>query len=132
MDSFVIAGSRPLHGSVRVNGAKNAALPMMAAALLLDEGERLVLHNVPDLSDIRTMVRLLEVLGCRIERHGTTLRMTLADRRPTRAPYDIVSTMRASICVLGPLVARRGEAQVSLPGGCAIGVRPVDLHTKAL
>src|SRR5262245_33777753 len=132
MDTFIVEGGRPLHGTIRVKGAKNAALPMMAASLLLQEGERLTLHNVPDLSDIRTMGQLLSILGVRVERSGDTVHMTMTDTRPVKAPYEIVSTMRASICVLGPLIARRGEAQVSLPGGCAIGVRPVNLHTKGI
>ena len=132
MDKFVIHGGRPLRGSVRVHGSKNAALPMMAASLLLPRGERLVLRNVPDLADVRTMARLLAELGIAVERHGARLTLTVDDDRPVRAPYEIVKTMRASICVLGPLLARRGEAQVSFPGGCAIGSRPVDLHLKGL
>ncbi len=132
MDKFIIEGGRPLAGRVRAKGAKNAALPMMAAALLMDEGHTLTLHNVPDLSDIRTMAALLTELGCRVQRDRESLYITLVDKRPTKAPYEIVSTMRASICVLGPLVARRQHAQVSLPGGCAIGVRPVNLHLRGL
>ena len=132
MDQFVIHGGRPLRGAVRVHGSKNAALPMMAASLLLPRGERLVLRNVPDLADVRTMARLLAELGVRVERSGARLTLAVEDDRPVRAPYEIVKTMRASICVLGPLLARRGEAQVSFPGGCAIGSRPVDLHLKGL
>jgi UDP-N-acetylglucosamine 1-carboxyvinyltransferase len=132
MDQFVIHGGRPLRGAIRVQGSKNAALPMMAAALLLPRGERLVLRNVPDLADVRTMARLLAELGVEVERHNARLTLTVVDDRPVRAPYEIVKTMRAFICVLGPLLARRGEAQVSFPGGCAIGSRPVDLHLKGL
>src|SRR5258705_6153599 len=132
MDKFVIHGGRPLRGRIRVHGSKNAALPMMAASLLLNRGGRLVLRNVPDLADVRTMARLLGELGVDVQRSGTRLTLTVVDDRPVRAPYDIVKTMRASICVLGPLIARRGEAQVSFPGGCAIGSRPVDLHLKGL
>jgi UDP-N-acetylglucosamine 1-carboxyvinyltransferase len=132
MDKFVIHGGRPLRGRIRVHGSKNAALPMMAASLLLNRGGRLVLRNVPDLADVRTMARLLGELGVEVQRSGTRLTLTVVDDRPVRAPYDIVKTMRASICVLGPLIARRGEAQVSFPGGCAIGSRPVDLHLKGL
>ena len=132
MDKFVIHGGRPLRGSVRVHGSKNAALPMMAASLLLGRGERLVLRHVPDLADVRTMAGLLSELGVAVQRKGTRLTLTVVDDRPVRAPYEIVKTMRASICVLGPLLARRGEAQVSFPGGCAIGSRPVDLHLKGL
>jgi UDP-N-acetylglucosamine 1-carboxyvinyltransferase len=132
MDKYIIEGGRRLNGRIRVKGAKNAALPMLAAALLMDEGHTLTLHNVPDLSDIRVMLQLLEALGCTVQRDKETIFLTLADKRPTKAPYDIVSTMRASICVLGPLIARRGQANVSLPGGCAIGVRPVNLHLRGL
>jgi len=132
MDKFVIHGGRPLRGRIRVHGSKNAALPMMAASLLLHRGGRLVLRNVPDLADVRTMARLLGELGVDVQRSGSSLALTVVDDRPVRAPYDIVKTMRASICVLGPLIARRGEAQVSFPGGCAIGSRPVDLHLKGL
>lgn len=132
MDKFLIHGGRPLRGAIRVQGSKNAALPMMAASLLLPRGERLTLRNVPDLADVRTMAKLLIELGVDVERSGTRLTLTLEDDRPVRAPYEIVKTMRASICVLGPLLARRGQAQVSFPGGCAIGSRPVDLHLKGL
>ena len=132
MDRYIIEGGRRLHGRARVKGAKNAALPMIAAALLMDEGHTLTLHNVPDLSDIQVMLRLLEALGCTVQRDKETVFITVADSRPIRAPYEIVSTMRASICVLGPLIARRQQAHVSLPGGCAIGVRPVNLHLRGL
>jgi UDP-N-acetylglucosamine 1-carboxyvinyltransferase len=132
LDKFLIHGGRPLKGCIRVHGSKNAALPMMAASLLLPRGERLVLRNVPDLADVRTMIRLLEELGIHVDRAGSKLTMTVENDQLVRAPYEIVKTMRASICVLGPLLARRGEAQVSFPGGCAIGSRPVDLHLKGL
>ncbi|MEQ9454924.1 MAG: UDP-N-acetylglucosamine 1-carboxyvinyltransferase [Phycisphaeraceae bacterium] len=132
MDAFVIRGGRPLRGTVRVNGSKNAALPLMAAALLTDE--RVVLEDVPKLSDIRNMVRLLESLGCRAERPGAGGRVELhaKDESSVEAHYDIVRTMRAGVCVLGPLLAKRGAARVSMPGGCAIGDRPVDLHLRGL
>ena len=126
MDAFVINGGRRLRGTVRLHGSKNASLPLMAAALLTDES--LTLRDVPDLSDIRNMKRLLGTLGC--EADGDTLRVT--DRAPSVAPYEIVRTMRAGICVLGPLLGRRGVARVSMPGGCAIGDRPVDLHLRGL
>ncbi len=132
MDKLIINGGHRLRGAIRVNGSKNAALPMMAASLLLDRGERLVLRNVPDLGDVRTMSVLLETLGVRSERSRLTLTLTVIDDRPVRAPYEIVKTMRASICTLGPLLGRRGEAHVSHPGGCAIGVRPVDLHVRGV
>jgi len=137
MDAFVIQGGRRLKGRVRIHGSKNAALPIMAAALLCDEP--LTLQDVPDLSDIRNMARLLESLGCTVrrdgdDRDGRPAPMTLhaANRDNSLAHYDIVRTMRASICTLGPLLARRGYAKVSMPGGCNIGDRPVDLHLRGL
>jgi UDP-N-acetylglucosamine 1-carboxyvinyltransferase len=131
MDKFIIQGGVPLEGRIRVNGAKNAALPMMAAALLAGEG-RLVLRNVPKLRDIDSMGAILEALGVSVARRGDRLTLEVLDDAPFTAPYELVSTMRASFCVLGPLVARRRRAKVSLPGGCVIGVRPVDLHLKGL
>ena len=130
MDAFRIAGGARLKGEIEVEGSKNAALPMMAAALLSDEP--LVLRDVPDLSDIDSMARLLMELGCRVGRDGDTATLEVVDREPVHARYDIVKTMRASICVLGPLLARRGEARVSMPGGCSFGARPVDLHLRGL
>ena len=132
MDRIRIRGGRPLEGAIRISGAKNAALPLMAAGLLTDE--RLVLSNVPRLADIRTMTDLLRQLGIAVDprdNDGRTLAIGGAIRQ-TEAPYDIVRKMRASVLVLGPLVARCGEARVSLPGGCAIGTRPIDLHLKGL
>lgn len=132
MDTFIISGGRRLSGRIRVNGSKNAALPLMAAALLTDEP--LTLRDVPDLADIRNMQRLLGELGCHRaegdERGTLTLHST--DRTNSHARYDIVRTMRASVCVLGPLLAKRGVARVSMPGGCSIGDRPVDLHLRGL
>ncbi len=130
MDMMVITGGRPLEGTVRVAGSKNAALPIMAASLLAEGKMRL--RNVPDLMDVRTMARLLEALGVRVERKGRTLELEVRDEVPREAPYEIMRTMRAGICVLGPLLARRREARVSLPGGCNIGSRPVDLHVKGM
>lgn len=131
MDAMLLEGGVRLKGRVRAAGAKNAALPIMASAILADGPLRLT--NVPDLADIRTMTRLLAKLGVAVTR-GDDGAMTLKRRRRLRnvAPYDIMRTMRAGVCVLGPLVARRGEAEVSMPGGCAIGDRPVDLHLKGL
>ena len=130
MDVFVIEGGSRLEGTIRVQGAKNAALPLMAATLLGD-GE-VELLDVPALADIASMARLLEELGCAIttERDRTTIRVQ--DPGNSHARYDIVRTMRASISVLGPLLARRGWARVSMPGGCTIGDRPVDLHLRGL
>jgi len=131
MDAFVIEGGRPLAGRVRVNGSKNATLPQMAAALLTEEP--VVLRGVPELADIANMGRLLEVLGCDISRgDGGSVAVCVDDDSPTGAPYEIVRTMRASICTLGPLLAKRGEARVALPGGCAIGDRPIDLHLRGM
>jgi UDP-N-acetylglucosamine 1-carboxyvinyltransferase len=129
MDRIRIKGSRPLSGDILIGGAKNAALPLMAAGLLTEE--RLELGNVPRLADIDTMAALLAQHGIAVEPDGRTLRL---GGRITNsvAPYDIVRKMRASVLVLGPLLARVGEARVSLPGGCAIGTRPVDLHLKGL
>ena len=132
MDSIRIVGGRPLHGEIPIGGAKNAALPLMAAGLLTEE--RLVLTRVPRLADIETMAELLAQHGIALERTGNDGRsLSLGGPiKNTEAPYDIVRKMRASILVLGPLLARMGEARVSLPGGCAIGTRPVDLHLKGL
>jgi UDP-N-acetylglucosamine 1-carboxyvinyltransferase len=133
MDSFVIEGGRRLEGTVSINGAKNAALPLMAAALLTNQPVRL--RDVPPLADIRSMVKLMSELGCqRAESEPTSSVMTLhsTDETASHARYDIMRTMRAGICVLGPMLARRGFARVSMPGGCAIGDRPVDLHLRGL
>jgi UDP-N-acetylglucosamine 1-carboxyvinyltransferase len=131
VDAFLVKGSARLEGSVAASGAKNAALPEMAAALLADTP--VALAGVPDLADVRTMERLLAGMGVAITRpEPGAVVLDAAGVTSTEAPYDLVRTMRASILVLGPLVARFGEARVSLPGGCAIGVRPVDLHLTAL
>ena len=132
MDRILIRGGRPLAGDIPIGGAKNAALPLMAAGLLTEE--RLVLTNVPLLADIRTMADLLAQHGIAVERLFPDGRMLSLGGRidNVEAPYDIVRKMRASVLVLGPIVARIGEARVSLPGGCAIGTRPIDLHLKGL
>jgi len=131
MDRLVIRGGNKLEGSVEVHGAKNAVLPQIAASLL--SAEPLELSNVPDLSDVATMVSVMQEFGVAATRlPGRVLRLDAAQARSADAPYDIVRRMRASMLVLGPLVARFGVAKVSLPGGCAIGARPVDLHLKAL
>ena len=130
MDAFRIQGGARLSGRIAIDGSKNASLPLMAASLLTDEP--LTLRRVPALSDITNMAQLLEELGCRVDgRHGT---ITITSTNPdlTHARYDIVRTMRASICVLGPLLAKRKRARVAMPGGCAFGDRPVDLHLKGL
>ena len=130
MDKLVIEGGQPLTGEVRISGAKNAALPILCAALLT--AEPLTLTNVPDLHDIQTMLRLLEQMGVKVAQDGDTLTLDASGLNNPAAPYEMVKTMRASILVLGPLMARCGEAHVSLPGGCAIGARPVDQHIKGL
>ena len=130
MDKLVITGGRRLSGEVAISGAKNAALPILAASLLTSES--LELSNVPDLRDVGTMLRLLERMGVRVEQgeHRVTLRADAVTA--LEAAYDLVKTMRASILVLGPMLARFGQARVSLPGGCAIGQRPVDQHIRGL
>ena len=130
MDRFVIEGPTRLVGEVTVGGAKNAVLPLMASALLA-RGES-VIENVPDLRDVRTFARLLDILGARCTFAGDTLHIDTTDLTGIEAPYDLVKTMRASIYVLGPLLASRHEARVSLPGGCAWGPRPVNLHLEGL
>lgn len=144
MDSIRIIGGKPLHGEIVIGGAKNAALPLMAASLLTDQP--LTLTNMPDLMDIATMANLLRQHGVQVDQSalgagneaadagatGRTMTLTAERITSTTAPYDLVRRMRASVLVLGPLLARVGEAKVSLPGGCAIGTRPVDLHLKAL
>ncbi|MEM8884123.1 MAG: UDP-N-acetylglucosamine 1-carboxyvinyltransferase [Planctomycetota bacterium] len=130
MDKFEIDGGVRLEGSVPVAGAKNAALPILAATLLC-EGPS-VIEGVPDLRDIRTMISLLRELGCDVERVGEDLHIEVRDDAPFEAPYRIVKQMRASFSVLGPLLARRGRGSVSMPGGCNLGLRPVDLHLKGL
>ena len=130
MDCLVINGGHRLRGTVRISGAKNAALPIMAAALLADGPS--VIEDVPDLQDIQSQIDLLKMLGAEVERSGSAVRIEVKDTSNSHAPYDVVRKMRASICVLGPLLARRGIARVSMPGGCAIGDRPVDLHLRGL
>ncbi len=146
MDKLFITGGRPLYGQIRIGGAKNAALPLMCAALLTHE--KVTLDNVPYLADITTMAKLLVQHGAALSLRDTSpgtlfhpatpghysreLSLTCETINNIIAPYDLVRTMRASILVLGPLLAREGRAQVSLPGGCAIGARPVDLHLKAM
>jgi len=130
MDKLRIAGGTPLAGEVRVAGAKNAALPILAATLLT--ADEVVLENVPQLADITTMGRLLAGMGARLSREGSRISARAAAVGAVEAPYELVKTMRASILVLGPLLARFGQARVSLPGGCAIGARPVDQHIKGL
>lgn len=131
MDKFRIVGGRPVEGRVQVSGAKNSALPCMAAALLTPE--TITLHNLPYVRDIITMRRLLEDLGCTVLMPELrTLKISASAVETYEAPYELVKTMRASVLALGPLLARFGEARVSLPGGCAIGQRPIDMHLAGL
>ena len=130
MDKLVIEGGCPLHGEITISGSKNAALPIMLACMLVP-GE-VVLGNVPNLRDISTTVHLLHMLGCETEQTPEEISIHAGRDLHPEAPYDLVRTMRASVLCLGPLLARLGRAQVALPGGCAIGTRPVDLHLRAL
>lgn len=132
MDSFIVRGGQPLQGTLIASGSKNAALPIMAATLL--SAERCTLHRIPVLRDIATMMTLLSSLGATATGPSSdgALMIDSSAVKEFRAPYDLVKTMRASILVLGPLLARFGQAEVSFPGGCAIGSRPVDLHIRAL
>jgi UDP-N-acetylglucosamine 1-carboxyvinyltransferase len=130
MDKIVIEGGFPLHGEIPVSGAKNAALPLMAACLL--SAEPVILENVPDLRDTRTFLELLETFGVRWKKEGEALVLDAHRIDSCEASYDLVKTMRASVLVLGPLLARLGQARVSLPGGCAIGARPINFHLQGL
>jgi len=131
MVKFSIRGTRPLSGTVRIGGAKNAALPIMAAVLLTEGPNKL--RGVPNLTDVRVLSQILEVLGVRVERKGKdALHLDVLSEHNSTAPYELVSKMRASICVLGPLLAKRGRGAVPMPGGCVIGPRPIDLHLKGL
>ncbi len=137
MDAFVIHGGQRLRGRVRIQGSKNAALPLMTVAILTDD--EVVLHDVPRLTDVDNLASLLNTLGCRVRQgegngpdHGQTLHLRVEDPTADTAEYDIVRRMRATFNVLGPMLARRGKAVVSMPGGCNIGDRPVDLHLRGL
>jgi len=130
LDKLLIQGGAQLHGEVTVSGAKNAALPILCAALLAEDTLRL--SSVPSLKDVGTTINLLEHMGVKVNRKAENVDLDARDIQVLEAPYEMVKTMRASILVLGPLLARFGNARVSLPGGCAIGSRPVDLHIKGL
>ena len=127
MDKILVHGGRKLSGSVNISGSKNSALPILAATLLTKE--ECVIHHVPDLSDVHYMLQILDHLGAAVERASGTVTVK-AEKVTTEAPYEVVRKMRASVCVLGPLLGREGEATVSMPGGCVIGDRPIDLHLK--
>ena len=130
MDKLIIRGGRRLCGEVAVSGSKNAALPIFFATILAPG--RHEIRNVPALRDINTTIRLLETLGARVEGRSGTVRVDTTGIDQVEATYDLVKTMRASVLVLGPLLARFGRSRVSLPGGCAIGARPIDQHLKGL
>jgi len=129
MEKFIVEGGGRLQGTVRVSGSKNASIPILAATLLAEGPCRI--RNIPHLKDIETMIDILRGLGVEVRREADGSVVTeVVDDRPVIAPYDLVSTMRGSFCVMGPLLSRRGKARVSLPGGCVLGVRPIDLHLK--
>ncbi len=130
MDKLIISGGKRLHGKVKVSGAKNAALPILAATILCPG--RHSIKNVPQLRDVTTMASILENLGSRVQIEGGSAVVDSGGFRKHEAPYDLVKTMRASVVVLGPLLARLGRAKVSMPGGCAIGARPINLHLMGL
>lgn len=130
MDYLEVVGGKQLSGNVKISGAKNAALPIIAATILSDQ--EVTLNNLPNVVDIRTLLKLLTMLGGKVDHQHTIAHIDNAHINSTKAVYEIVSQMRASILVLGPLLSRFGECEVSLPGGCAIGQRPIDLHLKAL
>ncbi|HUQ91740.1 MAG TPA: UDP-N-acetylglucosamine 1-carboxyvinyltransferase [Bryobacteraceae bacterium] len=130
MDQFLITGGIPLAGTITTSGAKNAALPALAAALLT--AGPVTLHRIPQVKDLATMAGLLRSIGAAVEVDGETVRIEASEIRQPEAPYELVKTMRASSLVLGPLVARHGRARVSMPGGCAIGARPINLHVHGL
>jgi len=129
MDKLVVHGGSTIKGAINISGSKNASLPILAAAILT--GEDCIIRRVPDVSDTNYMIQILSALGADVERSSGTVRITCADISD-EAPYELVRRMRASICVMGPLLARKGRAVVSLPGGCVIGDRPVDLHLKGM
>lgn len=129
-DKLLISHSGPLQGTVSVSGAKNAVLPIMAACLLTEETS--IIENVPQVSDVSLMAEIMRHMGVEVELSGDRLTITPGNYQATEAPYELVSRMRASICVLGPLLAKHGRARVSMPGGCVIGSRPIDLHIKGL
>lgn len=130
MDKIVITGGKKLQGEINISGAKNSVLPILAATLMSEEES--VIENVPDLWDVSTMLKILRTMGAQVTREGSTVAIKPGKDIDCVAPYDMVSTMRASVCVLGPLIGRFGRAEVSMPGGCVIGARPIDLHLKGL
>ena len=130
MDRFVIQGGNKLSGTVKISGSKNAALPIISASIL--GTGKTVLHNIPDVKDIRTLIKILEYMGAGVRFEKNTLEIDPSGICRYTAPYEFVSTMRGSVCLLGPLLAKYGQAKFSMPGGCVIGSRPIDLHIKGL
>lgn len=130
MDKLIVEGGKTLSGTVRISGAKNACLPILAATLLSDDES--IIRNIPNLRDMSTMVKILKNFGAEVQQGDSVIKVKGAKYKGHTAPYELVSTMRASICVLGPLVAKKRRAEVSFPGGCVIGPRPIDLHLKGL
>lgn len=130
MDQLIIRGGKPLRGRIKISGSKNATLPILAASLMIDGPTRIV--GLPRLTDVETLCEVLKTLGMAVSRTPARLTVELRDDSPCLAPYELVRRMRASVCVLGPLLAKRGRAAVSLPGGCNIGDRPIDIHLRGL
>ncbi len=130
MSKIVIEGGKPITGRLRIQGAKNAALPLMAASILMGEGERLLLRNVPHLKDVETMESILSFMGFLPEREGNSLSLVAPKDIKGEVPYDLMRKMRASVLILGPLLSKKGKVVLPLPGGCPIGTRPIDLHLK--
>ena len=130
MEKFIVHGGKFLEGSVNISGSKNASLPILAATLLTRE--QCVVRRVPDVSDTNYMLQILQNLGAEVERASGNVVIRCEKLRSHEAPYDLVRKMRASVCVMGPLLARHNRADVSLPGGCVIGDRPIDLHLRGL
>src|SRR5699024_10130463 len=129
MERIIVKGGRKLSGSVKIEGAKNAVLPILAASLLASEGQS-VIRNVPELSDVSTLADLLSILKADVEVDKTKVTVDASDELSTHAPYELVSKMRASMLVMGPLLGRYGKCEVAMPGGCAIGSRPIEQHLK--
>ena len=130
MQYYLVEGGKPLHGSIPISGAKNSVLPILAATLLT--GGRTILHNCPDLRDVRSALEILEHLGCRTRRQGSDILVDSSGASRWDVPHALMREMRSSVIFLGPILARFGKARLSLPGGCEIGQRPIDLHLAAL
>ena len=130
MDKIIVTGGNTIHGEVTISGAKNAVLPIIVGTLLAEDIT--VLHDVPKLSDVATIKEVLEILGAKVKIDGHTMTVDSRNLNNYNAPYNYIQKMRASVLIMGPLLARLGKAKISMPGGCAIGTRPIDLHLKGL